>query len=41
MEGVRATLAGVQPSLGEDGLLHASVGRNFMDWLPVWERAAN
>ena len=36
MPGVRATLDAVQSSLGEDGLVHAPEGWNFMDWVPAW-----
>jgi hypothetical protein len=36
MPGVRAVLDAFRTYLGEDGLLHAPDGWNFMDWVPGW-----
>jgi alpha-L-rhamnosidase len=37
MPGVHASLEGYNRFLGNDGLLHAPEGWNFMDWVPSWE----
>lgn len=37
MPGVRATIGAFERWMGDDGLLHAPEGWNFMDWVPAWK----
>lgn len=36
MPGVRAVIEGYLQHIGDDGLMHAWEGWNFLDWVPAW-----